>query len=280
MPGTPTPSPRLPVVLLRGGGDLASGVALRLHRAGIRVVITELPQPLAVRRSVAFSEAIYQGMVVIEGIAGRLAQGSQDAVDAFQSGIIPVCVDPQGEIRFDPRLKVVALVDGRMTKRPPELGIETAPLVIGLGPGFVAGYNCHAVIETNRGHYLGRVIWDGPAQPNTGIPGKLGDHQKDRVLRAPTDGKLQCQAEIGDLLEQGVIIAWVAEIPITAPFSGLVRGLLQDGMQVHAGMKVGDLDPRGDPDYARTVSEKSLAIGGGVLEALLTRPEIRGKLWI
>ncbi len=273
------PSIRLPVVLLRGGGDLASGVALRLHRAGIRVVITELPQPLAVRRSVAFSEAVYQGQVTIEGVTGCLVKSPLGLMETLNTGAIPVYVDPQGQVRFDPGLEVVALVDGRMTKRPPDLGMDAAPMVIGLGPGFIAGTNCHAAIETHRGHYLGRVIWDGAPQADTGIPGRVGDYQHERVLRAPADGALRVKAAIGDLVVKGARLARVGDNAITAPFDGVLRGLLPDGITVRAGMKVGDLDPRGDPCVTRTVSEKSLAIGGGVLEALLTRPEIRERLW-
>jgi len=279
MPETPTPSSPLTIVLLRGGGDLASGVALRLLRAGIRVVITELAQPLAVRRSVSFSEAVTQGQVRIEGVAGRLARSSGDVIESLRAGAIPVYVDPSSQLRFDPGLDVVALVDARMTKHPPELGMGAAPLVIGLGPGFIAGKNCHAAIETNRGHYLGRVIWEGAPQPNTGIPGKVGDRQNERVLRAPADGTLTTRAAIGDLVLKGALLAQVGDGAITAPFDGCLRGLLPDGIQVHAGMKVGDLDPRNDPQYTRTVSEKSLAIGGGVLEALLARPQVRERLW-
>lgn len=279
MDAIPTPEPRLPVVLLRGGGDLASGVALRLQRAGISVVITELAQPLAVRRSVAFSEAVYQRQVSIEGVIGRQAASPAEVIEILRAGDIPVLVDPHSQVRFDPALQVVALVDARMTKRPPDMGMDAAPLVIGLGPGFVAGQNCHAAIETNRGHYLGRVIWEGAPQPNTGIPGKVGERQYERVLRAPADGTLITQAAIGDLVGKGAFLAQVGENAITAPFDGCLRGLLPDGILVHAGMKVGDLDPRNDPQYTRTVSDKSLAIGGGVLEALLGRAEIRERLW-
>lgn len=279
MPATPNPFPRLPVVLLRGGGDLASGVALRLHRAAIRVVITELPQPLAVRRTVSFSEAVYQGQVMIEGVTANLAGSPAAVIAALQAEEIPVVVDPGSRLRFDPGLEVVALVDGRMTKRPPDLGMEAAPLVVGLGPGFIAGQNCHAAIETNRGHFLGRVIWEGAPQPNTGIPGKVGDCQNERVLRASTDGLLNTWAAIGDQVLKGALLAQVGSSAITAPFDGCLRGLLPDGIQVQAGMKVGDLDPRNDPQFTHSVSEKSLAIGGGVLEALLTRLEIRERLW-
>lgn len=234
---------------------------------------------MAVRRSVAFSEAIYQGQVTVEGVTACRADTPAQAADWVRRGRIPVTVDPKSTICGDPHFEVVALVDGRMTKRPPDLDMVAAPLVIGLGPGFIAGENCHAVIETNRSHYLGRVIWQGAPQANTGIPGIVGDHQKDRVLRAPAAGTLRTHASIGSLVLKGSILAEVAGIPIVAPFNGCVRGLLPDGMEVTDRMKVGDLDPRNDPQFSQTVSEKSLSIGGGVLEALLTRPEIRAKLW-
>jgi xanthine dehydrogenase accessory factor len=166
-----------------------------------------------------------------------------------------------------------------MTKRPPDLSMDVAPLVIGLGPGFVAGTNCHAAIETNRGHFLGRVIWDGAPEADTGIPGAVAKHQNDRVLRAPANGIFQTRVEIGERVQQELVIAEVAGQKLVAPFDGILRGLLHDGLQVQQGLKVGDIDPRDDPRYATQVSEKSLAIGGGVLEALLTRPEIRERLW-
>jgi xanthine dehydrogenase accessory factor len=166
-----------------------------------------------------------------------------------------------------------------MSKKPPDLGMDSAPLVIGLGPGFVAGENCHAVVETKRGHFLGRVIWNGPAQPNTGVPGTIGGRQTDRVLRAPTNGILEAHATIGDPLDSGQVVAEVAGKPIRAAFKGILRGLIQPGLQVKQGLKVGDVDPRADPSYCTTISDKALAIGGGVLEAVLTRPSIRSALW-
>jgi xanthine dehydrogenase accessory factor len=267
------------IVLLRGGGDLASGVALRLHRVGIKMVITELAQPLAVRRRVAFSEAVHQGVVNVEGVIARHASQPGDALRILSKGEIPVLIDPDCLIRHVHEFEIVAMVDARMTKQPPDLSLDAAPLLVGLGPGFVAGKNCHAVIETNRGHYLGRVIWLGAPEPNTGVPGKVGDKQQDRVLRAPTAGILRNNLEIGEKAAAGEVIADVAGKAILAPFDGVLRGMLRDGTSVKSGMKVGDLDPRNDAKYTATVSEKSLAIGGGVLEALLTRPEIRSKLW-
>jgi xanthine dehydrogenase accessory factor len=270
---------RISIVLIRGGGDLASGVILRLYRAGIKVIITELPKPLAVRRLVSFSEAVYRGEAQVEGVVAKKVISVQDVTEIFQRGEIPIFVDPECSIRHNPLLTVVALVDARMTKRKPDLGMNAAPLVIGLGPGFEAGINCHAVIETNRGHNLGRAIWDGAPEPNTSIPGSIGKIQNERVLRSPGDGRLITRVRIGRSVNQGTVIGEVGGKPITAPFNGVLRGLLTNGFQVKNGMKIGDLDPREDDKIATTVSEKSMAIGGGVLEALLTLPEVRGELW-
>ena len=269
-------------ILIRGGGDLASGVALRLHRVGLNLIITERPQPLAVRRLVSFGEAVYRGQITVEGLTARRAQNLEETLTVLSEGQIPVVVDPNLELfaTADPYFpRPITIVDGRMLKTPPEIGIEAAPLVIGLGPGFIAGENCHAAIETNRGHYLGRVLWSGAPQSDTGIPAAVAQHQADRVLRSPADGIFYARVEIGSRVKKGQVIAEVFGKPIIVPFDGVLRGLLHDGLAVERGTKVGDLDPRADLRLARMVSEKSLAIGGGVLEALLTRPEIRAQLW-
>lgn len=271
-----------PFILIRGGGDLASGVALRLHRAGLNLLITERPQPLAVRRLVSFAEAIYRGQIIVEGLTARHVQTDDEALACFAAREIPILIDPNLNLLSASQVlsAPLALIDARMTKLPPESGLPVAPLVIGLGPGFVAGQNCHAAIETNRGHFLGRVIWLGAPEADTGIPGTVARHQSDRVLRAPADGTFVTHLDIGSRLQAGQLIAEVSGTPIVAPFDGLLRGLLHAGLPVECGTKVGDLDPRNDPRFATLISEKSLAIGGGVLEALLTRPEIRQKLWI
>ena len=271
------------MVLIRGGGDLASGVALRLHCAGLHLLITELPQPLAVRRRVSFAEAVFQGRTSVEGVTARLAENLSQAFDVIQQGELPVLVDPTGKSLLElrdrlPRHEPIVLVDGRMIKRSPELSMQAAALVIGLGPGFLAGENCHAVIETKRGHNLGRVIWQGAAEKNTGIPDKFADQASDRVLRAPADGILQAFADIGDHLEIGQLVVEVAGKPVVAPFRGVLRGLLFPGLRVSQGMKIGDVDPRDDPSSCSRVSDKSMAISGGVLEAILSRPELRPYL--
>jgi xanthine dehydrogenase accessory factor len=259
-------------VLIRGGGDLASGVALRLHRSGLRVVITELAQPLVIRRTVSFAEAIYQGEIQVEGVTAQRVHSFAGIQDSWEEGVIPVLIDPDCTIlkEMDQSSgQISILVDGRMAKSPPNLDLDSASLVVGLGPGFVAGENCHAVIETNRGHFLGRVIWEGSAQPNTGVPEGFGNQYRDRVLRSPVDGLFQSHAEICDHLDVGDLIAEVNGHQILAPFKGVLRGLLHSGLHVNKGLKIGDLDPRDDPSYCTFVSDKSLAIAGGVLEAIL-----------
>jgi xanthine dehydrogenase accessory factor len=264
------------IILIRGGGDLATGVALRLIRSGLRVVITELPQPLAVRRTVAFAEAIYSGEITIEGLTGRAVTDPTDTLrilNILSKQQIPVLVDP--DCTAAKILHASVVVDGRMTKRPPEAIGYSPVLYIGLGPGFLAGENCQAAIETHRSHTLGRVYWRGGPDPDTGRP----DGNTQRVLRAPADGELIGHAEICQHLETGQVIAEVAGQTVTVPFPGILRGLLHSGLTVTQGLKIGDVDPRDDPRLCQLVSDKALSIGGGVLEAILSRPELRGQLW-
>ena len=262
------------LIVLRGGGDLASGVALRLHLTGFQVVILELEKPLAVRRTVSFSEAVYEGSQTIEGTTARLVSPDQIQV-TFEAGEIPVLVDPHANIlrnQFLTSPQSTFVVDARLLKTAPEpLGVNI-PLYIGLGPGFNAGENCHAVIETRRSHTLGRVYWRGTAQTDSGEPD--GDHR--RVLRAPHSGILLAHATIGDHLEEGQLIAEIQpqdgndNFSILSPFPGMLRGLIRPEIQVAKGMKIGDVDRRNDPVMHTLISDKALAIGGGVLEALLT----------
>lgn len=266
------------IVLIRGGGDLASGVALRLHRVGLGVVISELTQPLAVRRTVSFAEAIYSGVTAVEGITAQRVKepGDRAAIrHILDRGQIPVVIDPQAAVLAT--LKPAVVVDGRMKKRADDKMPDGVQLFIGLGPGYVAGENCHAVIETNRGHMLGRVIWKGAPEADTGIPDRVGEKQEERVLRAPVAGLLQTRAEIGDHLQGGDLVAEVGGQAVRAPFGGVLRGLLHPGIKVRAGVKIGDVDPRDDPRYCTMVSDKSLAIGGGVLEAILSSPDMRAR---
>jgi xanthine dehydrogenase accessory factor len=268
------------LVLIRGGGDLASGVALRLLRAGLRVVITELPQPLAVRRTVAFAEAVYAGEITIEGITGHVVKDPTDSLSVLNvlaRQMVPVLIDP--DCTSAALLHPGVIVDARMTKQPPT-PIGYAPLLyLGLGPGFTGGQNCQAAIETRRGHTLGRVYWQGGPDPDTGQPDPVKGYQAGRVLRAPADGELAVHTAIGAHLETGAPIAEVGGQVVTAGFPGVLRGLIHPGLQVKKGLKIGDLDPRDDPRLCALVSDKSLAVGGGVLEAILARPELRSQMW-
>jgi xanthine dehydrogenase accessory factor len=270
------------LVLLRGGGDLATGVALRLHRAGIKIVIAELEQPLAVRRMVSFAEAVYEGKHTVEGVTGRLVKREQLSV-ALESDEIPVLIDPNADMLTFDRSPFVAVIDGRLTKQTPSPLPASVPLHIGLGPGFYAGINCHAVIETRRSHTLGRVYWNGTSQTDSGQP--EGDRR--RVLRAPSDGVLTARAKIGEHVEEGQVTAVISEqlsvasnpYSVISPFNGVLRGLIRDGIHVTQGLKIGDVDPRDDASACFLVSDKALSIGGAVLEAILTREEIRTQLW-
>jgi xanthine dehydrogenase accessory factor len=231
--------------------------------------MTELPQPLMVRRAVCFGEAIYEGEMAIEGIVTRRVLHVAAARQALAERIIPILVDALAACRAELTPRV--LVDGVMAKRNTGTQRTDAPLVIGLGPGFTAGTDCHAVIETQRGHWLGRVYWEGSALPDTGVPGEIGGATTaSRILRAPAGGLLEAHAEIGDAVALGQWVATVAGVEVRAGCAGVLRGLIRPGARVTAGLKIGDIDPRGERDHCFTLSDKSLAIGGGVLEAILT----------
>ena len=253
--------------LIRGAGDLASGIALRLWRSGIEVVMTDLPRPTAIRRTVSFSEAIVHGETTVEDVNARLAANADEARALLAQGIVPVLADPDCACRAD--LHPDALVDAILAKRNLGTRRTDAPIVIGVGPGFTAGVDCHAVVETMRGHTLGRVIYTGSALPNTNIPGLIGGFAGERVLRAPAYGEFRSARQIGDLVKAGDIAGYVAGEPMACTIDGVLRGLIADGVLVHKGMKSGDVDPRGDVDNCYTASDKALAVGGGVLEALL-----------
>jgi len=262
------------LVLVRGGGDLASGVAYRLKRSGFALIITELPAPLLVRRTVCYGEAVYNGEATVEGLVARRVNNCAEARALAASETIPVVTNPQASIVTELKPKVV--VDAIMAKVNTGTTIHDAPLVIALGPGFTAGQDCHAVVETNRGHWLGRVIYpgcgpavNGQAQPDTRTPGLIESRADDRILRAPAAGQVSPHARIGDRIAAGQLIATVSGREIRAAFSGVLRGLVHSDVQVTPGLKIGDLDPRGEVSHCFTISDKSLAIGGGVLEAIL-----------
>ena len=275
------------LVLIKGAGDLATGVAWRLHRCGIPVVMTELPRPLTVRRAVAFAQAVYDEEHEVEDVTARKALAA-DVPDVLDAGEIPVVVDPEMEAIDE--LAPSAVVDAIVAKCNTGTTLESAEFVAALGPGFEAGVDCHAVIETNRGPNLGRAIWEGGAEADTGTPGAVwtpqtvresgeGGPVEDlaaaaRVLRAPAAGRFQALARIGDCVEEGAPYGTVVqpsgeETTLLAPFSGVLRGLVHESVSLQPGLKIGDIDPRGDPEYAFRISDKSLAVGGGVLEAFL-----------
>lgn len=258
-----------PLILIRGGGDLASGVALRLYRIGFQIAILELDKPLAVRRSVSFSEAVYEGTQTVEGITSRLVSADQFQV-TLEAGEIAVLVDPQANIlnnQFLTSPQSTFLIDARLMKTEPEPLPVNVALHIGLGPGFSAPANCHAVIETRRGHSLGRVIWDGASEPDS----KLPDGDSRRVIRAPADGNVQALKEIGDFCKSGETIALLNEKEIASPFDGILRGMIHPQVQITEGMKIGDVDSRNDPNLIRFVSDKALAVAGGVMEVVMMK---------
>ena len=255
------------LALIRGAGDLATGIALRLWRSGIRVVLTDLERPTAIRRTVAFSEAIVHGETTVEDVTARLAANADEARALLAQGIVPVLADPGCACRE--ALAPDALVDAILAKRNLGTRITDAPVVVGVGPGFTAGEDCHAVVETMRGHYLGRVIHQGPAAPNTGIPGLIGGFAGERVLRAPADGVFHQILDIGAQVKMGDVAATVNGEPMLCTLDGVLRGILADGTPVFKGMKAGDIDPRCKIEHCYCASDKALAVGGGVLEAIL-----------
>ena len=256
------------LVLIRGGGDLATGVAVRLFRAGFSVMILEVEQPTVIRLPVSFARAVYEGKAVVEEIEAVLVSSWEKAEDIIKKGKIPVLIDPKGNCIE--KLSPTVMVDAILAKRNLGTRIDQAPLVIGLGPGFTAGEDVDVVIETIRGHNLGRVYYQGQAAPDTGVPGEVGGESKRRLLRAPADGKIIPLHKIGDLVRAGEAIAEVEGVPLKAEISGVLRGLIYPESWVTKGMKVGDIDPRGTREYCFTVSDKARSIGGAVLEASCT----------
>jgi xanthine dehydrogenase accessory factor len=270
-------------ILVKGAGDFASGSIRRLHLAGAKVVCTELPQPLAIRRRVAFSEAIYAGEQTVEGVQARRV--TQDEIDkCFSEGKIPILSDPEGNILKQRKFDII--IDARMVKKNLGTSMDDAPLVIGLGPGFNAGYDCHAVVETLAGHNLGRVIYEGSAAKDTGTPAPpevylnpcnasipepccAGFDVNTLVLRAPGDGTFNGIKQIGDLVKKDEIIGKIGDLDVIATADGVLRGLIHDGVEVRRGLKIGDIDPSSDVTRVDLISEKANAIAGGVLEACL-----------
>jgi xanthine dehydrogenase accessory factor len=270
------------LVVVRGGGDLGTGVAHRLRRSGYEVIVLESESPSAVRRLVAFGEAVRERAVVVEGVEARLTDLSRlvagragsDAATPEGRGWVPVIVDPEG--RSIGELHPDAIVDARMAKRNLGTSSGDAPLTIGLGPGFTAGADVDLVVETKRGHAMGRVIENGKALADTGVPGPVAGVSEERVIRSPAAGAFAPARAIGELVENGTIVGSVGGQPVPTRTGGLIRGLAAGGTVVAPGDKIGDVDPRGDEVDPRAISDKARAIGGAVLEALLSRGVLPG----
>lgn len=256
-------------IIIRGAGDLATGVAHRLWNSGFSVVMLELPNPLVVRRTVSFASAVYENSITVENVTAKLCPQADQIDHYINQNTIPVIVDPAGSILIKERPHI--LIDAIMAKNNLLTDISQAELVIGLGPGFNAGQDVHAVVETKRGHNLGKVIYQGQAARDTGKPGVIGGYSSERLLRAPHGGCFEPQKDIGDIVEAGETVALINSTKIKAAINGMIRGMLHPGIKVEEGTKVGDIDPRGKLVDYRAISDKARAVGGGVLEAILHR---------
>lgn len=256
------------IVIVRGGGDLASGTIHKLHRSGFKVLILETYYPTSIRRNVCYSEAIYTGKITIENATAIRVSNVNEILKCWENNEIPITVDPYG--KFIEILKPRILVDAILAKKNLGTKINMAQITIGLGPGFEVGKNVHAVIETMRGHNLGRVILKGKAMKNTGVPGEIGGYSKKRVIYSPARGTIQNVKEIGDFVSSGEVLAYVDTIEIKTEISGLLRGLIRNGTTIKKGLKIADVDPRcNEIKNCYTISDKARNIAGGVLEAIL-----------
>ncbi|MDO4286419.1 MAG: selenium-dependent molybdenum cofactor biosynthesis protein YqeB [Eubacteriales bacterium] len=267
------------LVVVRGAGDLASGTIAHLHRCGFAVLALECRQPAAIRRLAAFCEAVYDGTHVVEGITCRRIEQASEAWNVIQRREIPLLVDQTAACLK--KLQPAAVVDAIIAKK--NMGTHTgmAPIVVALGPGFSAPQDCHAVVETMRGHNLGRVIYEGSALPNTGVPGVIQGYGIERVIHAPAAGVMHCVHQIGDAVEKGEVIGYVGETPVYASLTGVLRGILRESFAVPKGMKLADIDPRVEQKQnCRTISDKARCIAGGVMEALMVLGQQKGVYYI
>ena len=260
------------LVIVRGGGDIATGTIYKLYQCGFNVLVLETENPSAIRRNVAFSEAVYNGTQIVENLTCHLAKTVDEAVSMLEEGKLVMLIDPKGE-SID-KLKPMAVVDGILAKKNLGTNREMAPITVALGPGFTAGENVDAVIETMRGHSLGRVIYEGQAIKNTGIPGMVGGYTKERVIHSPAAGVMKNVSKITDTVRKGEVIAFIEteteKVPVEATIDGLLRGLIRDGYPVTKGFKIADIDPRlNEFDNCFTISDKARCIAGGVVEAIL-----------
>lgn len=256
-------------IIVRGAGDLATGIITKLHNAGFKVIACETDRPTAIRRRVSFSEAVYDKSSTVEGLTAELVS----IKDALHNKGLFVVVDPNMTILES--IKPFAVVDAILAKKNLGTSTEMADIVIGVGPGFEAGVDCHAVVETKRGHHLGRIYYEGSAIPNTGIPGNIAGESHRRVLHSPAEGIIDNAVEIGDIVSKGDLMFTVADEKMYAPFNGVVRGIIRYGFYVKEGMKVADIDPRMEQvENCNTISDKARTIAGGVLEAVLALGEV------
>jgi xanthine dehydrogenase accessory factor len=255
------------VILIRGAGEMATGVGHRLVSCRFKVCMTETSNPQAVRREVAFSEALFDSEKEVEGITAKRVESADHISEVWRNGKIPLLIDPEAEVKDF--LKPDVLINATLAKKNLGTKMTDAPLVIGLGPGFHAGRDVHLVIETNRGHDLGRIISDGEAELNTGIPGAISGYTEERVIRAPKDGSFKALKKIGNGVKVNEKVGIIENMQVRSRIAGVIRGLLRDGTEVWKGMKLGDVDPRGIKGHCYTISDKARTISGGVLQAIL-----------
>lgn len=255
------------IVVIRGGGDIASGIAHRLYRSGFKVLILEIEKPTMIRRKVSFASAIYEGEIVVEGVKAIKINNIEDIYRIWEKESIPVIIDSKCSILNE--IKADILIDATLAKKNLGIRKDMASITIGVGPGFNAGEDVDVVIESCRGHDLGKLIFKGYAKADTGVPGEILGYSIERVIKAPCDGIIRNLLDIGDRVKKGQIIAYIDNEPIKAKIDGVLRGFITNGLKVKKGLKIGDIDPRGVREYCFTISDKARAIGGSVLEAIL-----------
>ncbi|CAK7075397.1 molybdenum hydroxylase [Tissierella sp. P1] len=255
------------LIIIRGGGDIATGIGHRLFMAGFKVIILDIEKPLAIRRRVSFCEAVYNGEIIVEGVKAILTRNLEEIYEAINNGIIPVYIDGKGEIINS--IKPIAIIDSILAKKNLGTTKDMAPMTIGIGPGFEAGVDVDLVVETKRGHFLGKVIHKGKAEDDTGIPGDILGYKEERIIRAEANGIFKSYYNIGDKVEVGDIICETSGQKVRARISGILRGIIKEGLYVEKGLKIGDIDPRGIEEYVYTISDKARAVGGGALEGIM-----------
>lgn len=262
------------LVLIKGAGDLATGIAHRLKMAGFSIVMTDIERPTVVRHTVSFASAVYNGQAEVEGVSAKRCDNFEQIKEALEDNKVAVIIDPKASVISTLRPDVV--IDAIIAKKNLGTSKDDAKIVIGVGPGFTAGIDVDYVVETKRGHYLGKVLTSGSAIANTGVPGEIGGYSKERIIRAPKEGNFKPLAKIGDNVNEGDIVAHVDDMPVLALMPGTIRGMLMENIKVTPGFKCGDIDPRCNLEHCFTISDKARAIGGGVLEAIM-RGEIKGE---